>query len=659
MKPRRGDLRRSWTGLARIEWGIAPMLWWFAETTLVAAALAAVAALAPRLRPLGPATRHALWLVVLIKLMTPPLLSWPWPVFTRPPPARGPSAPAVMIPGVDPDGEGMEPVAVATPRTAIGDGDGDGDSDGDGDGDGNRDRVGAGPPDRPRWLRPDTPTLGRWAFVAWLAVASALAAVQVLRVVRFHRWLRRAVPAPAWLVEEADRVGQRLGVGVPEALAVTGLAVPMLWCLGRPRLLLPARLIGTIDVARWRGVLAHELAHLRRGDHWVRRLAIVAGWVWWWSPLYWIARRKIDAEAELACDAWVVWALPDDRIVYAETLLDICTSLSTAMTPLRKPVPALGVTGSGRLFERRLTMILRDHVPCRLSVPGLFGAGLLVLLALPSWTTAEPPDDRDRPVVATDDGSLVAPPTRVGGGEAALVDVDDDDDDDPDKPESAKKAPRAKAASKAARAKAANKAPRAKVVKLQETEKDTTAPSAGKDKGKIRIEIDLSDIEKSFGPDSDFAKNLERLGPEIEEAMKKKFGPGSEFEAKMKQLGERMEKQFGPGSKFETEMKELGERMEKKFGPGSKFETEMKELGERIEKQYGPGSEFEAKLKEKTRKAPDSAPKPAPRPGRSSREERIRNLESQIDKLMRELKRLKAEDSERDDEPRAGADGLQ
>src|SRR5215211_5728758 len=61
------------------------MLWWIAETTLVAAALAAVAALAPRLRPLGPAARHALWLVVLLKLVTPPLWSWPWPRLAAPP----------------------------------------------------------------------------------------------------------------------------------------------------------------------------------------------------------------------------------------------------------------------------------------------------------------------------------------------------------------------------------------------------------------------------------------------------------------------------------------------------------------------------------------------------------------------------------------------
>ncbi len=54
------------------------MLGWFAETTLVASGLAVVAALASRLRPIGPTARHALWLVVLIKLMTPPLVSWPW-----------------------------------------------------------------------------------------------------------------------------------------------------------------------------------------------------------------------------------------------------------------------------------------------------------------------------------------------------------------------------------------------------------------------------------------------------------------------------------------------------------------------------------------------------------------------------------------------------
>jgi hypothetical protein len=301
------------------------------------------------------------------------------------------------------------------------------------------------------------------------------------------------------------------------------------------------------------------------------------------------------------------------------------------MTPSRRLAPALGVTGSGRLFERRLTMILRDHVPCRLTIPGLFGAGLLVLLALPSWTIADPPDDRDRPIVASGEGVLVARPTPVDDREVALA---DDDDDDTDKPA------------------ATQKGPRVKGVKPPKTEKDPTAPGSGK--GKIRIEIDLSELEKSLGPDSEFARKLEELGPAIEKAMKQKFGPGSEFETRMKELGERMDKKFGPGSEFETKMKELGERMEKKFGPGSEFETKMKE------KSKGEGQDRDgsaARGKAPTHELPNPSPRPSPRPGRSSREERIKDLESRINKLMLELKRLKADD-EKDDEPRGGADKL-
>ena len=54
------------------------MLGWFVETTLVASGLAVVAALGSRLRSIGPTARHVLWLVVLVKLMTPPLVCWPW-----------------------------------------------------------------------------------------------------------------------------------------------------------------------------------------------------------------------------------------------------------------------------------------------------------------------------------------------------------------------------------------------------------------------------------------------------------------------------------------------------------------------------------------------------------------------------------------------------
>src|SRR5262249_14552880 len=75
-----------------------PMLVWFAETTIVAAVLAALAIAAGKLRPIPPSARHALWLVVLIKFLTPPLVSWPWARSLEWPTAGNQARAAVVAP---------------------------------------------------------------------------------------------------------------------------------------------------------------------------------------------------------------------------------------------------------------------------------------------------------------------------------------------------------------------------------------------------------------------------------------------------------------------------------------------------------------------------------------------------------------------------------
>ena len=56
------------------------MLWWTVQNLAVTALLAGLVALASRVCRVGPVGRHALWLVVLVKLLTPPLVVWPWAV---------------------------------------------------------------------------------------------------------------------------------------------------------------------------------------------------------------------------------------------------------------------------------------------------------------------------------------------------------------------------------------------------------------------------------------------------------------------------------------------------------------------------------------------------------------------------------------------------
>ena len=54
------------------------MFQWLILHTVVTTALAGVVLAANRTFRLGPAARHLLWLAVLVKFLTPPVLYWPW-----------------------------------------------------------------------------------------------------------------------------------------------------------------------------------------------------------------------------------------------------------------------------------------------------------------------------------------------------------------------------------------------------------------------------------------------------------------------------------------------------------------------------------------------------------------------------------------------------
>src|SRR5262249_44539898 len=132
------------------------------------------------------------------------------------------------------------------------------------------------------------------------------------RMVRFRRLLRHARPAPAELQARAAELAARLGLThCPAVALVPGSVPPMLWmAVGRPTGYLPADLLEKLDPSERETLLAHELAHLRRRDHWVRWLEFVVQGVYWWYPLVPLARRQMQVHEEECCDALVVGVLP-------------------------------------------------------------------------------------------------------------------------------------------------------------------------------------------------------------------------------------------------------------------------------------------------------------------------------------------------------------
>jgi hypothetical protein len=154
---------------------------------------------------------------------------------------------------------------------------------------------------------------------------------------------------------------------------------------------LPASLVERLTTEQWLTLLAHELAHWRRRDHWVRWLELAALGLYWWCPLAWWAKAQLQQAEEECCDAWVVWTLPGAARAYALALVETVEFLAGARPALP---PAASGLGQVQSLKRRLTMILRGTTPRALSLAGIFavlGLGALLLPLAPTWAQAATP----------------------------------------------------------------------------------------------------------------------------------------------------------------------------------------------------------------------------------------------------------------------------
>jgi len=352
------------------------------SNAVAASVLALVALLVGRLVR-RPALAHALWLLVLVKLITPPLrcIEFDWPL-ARESVSEEASPEPIDESADSPDDPEMAFVAAlerverALPAPAASE-----PTDAPLDAAPASDESKAPEESDPVSSFVNLPWITLLG-AAWLLGSAAWLVLAARRTYRFHCLLRRAQPAPADVRAEVKRWAVALGLRhSPRAWLVPGRVAPMLWMLGgRPRLYLPAELWPKLDEAQRTAVVVHELAHVRRGDHWVRALEIVTTCLYWWHPVVWLARRELREAEEQCCDAWVVWAMPEAARNYALALVETLDFLSEARVAL--PAAASGV-GPTNDLRRRLTMIMQGSTPRRLGWSGLLGVVGVAAVLLP------------------------------------------------------------------------------------------------------------------------------------------------------------------------------------------------------------------------------------------------------------------------------------
>lgn len=307
------------------------MFSWLAFNTLCALPLVVAALFVRRLPRVRPALEHFLWLLVLVRLV--------WPPFSFGA-AGGPSTSASSIVSSAPPG--FADVLVA--RTT-------------------------------RLLGPDWSTWGaRILLGLFLATLVWVVAREFGRILAVERCVRRSARARGRLARHVHAVATSLGMPAPSVRVLNEASGPFLWSLRGPVLVLPAA-----EALPAETVLAHELAHLRRRDHWTAWLELLVQGFHFWNPLFWLARRQLHRAAELACDQWVVERFPAARRAFAAALLETAERASRGgFVP--RAAQAIGM--DGRDFEERLVRILRPG-PVRVA-RGLHLAGLAcALLTLP------------------------------------------------------------------------------------------------------------------------------------------------------------------------------------------------------------------------------------------------------------------------------------
>ena len=133
-------------------------------------------------------------------------------------------------------------------------------------------------------------------------------------------------------------------------------------------------------------MLAHELAHLVRGDLWTNWLLLLARTLCTGSiPLAWWTIREMQAEREAACDELALAALGEtDRSAYASTIIDLAASLAPS---------GIG-PGDDRpdLFDSPVDDSHRASgaVPFSTSLRAPLAAGIVLGIALTGLTDAMP-----------------------------------------------------------------------------------------------------------------------------------------------------------------------------------------------------------------------------------------------------------------------------
>ncbi len=326
---------------------------WLLETTLVASVVICLILVLQKLlgHRLGPRWSHALWLVLLLRMVLPWTPPSPISLFSLIPTSHQRSAVREIVDSIPrehalpPAGNErtMEGTTTTTPTP----------------GESPAEPAGPRPHEIVRTASPSAPLLGsvrRMLPVFWLAGAILIGGYVAASNFSLWRIIKREHPLVQQpILELFEQCKAQMGVEAIVALVPSDqVRTAALFGFVRPRLLLPREMIDTASPEELRYIFLHELAHLKRHDIYLGWLTSLLQVLHWFNPLVWFAFYRMRSDRELACDALVLTRTrAEESHDYGRTMVGLLGRFSCA-----RPLPAMaGILESKAQVKRRVAMI--------------------------------------------------------------------------------------------------------------------------------------------------------------------------------------------------------------------------------------------------------------------------------------------------------------
>ncbi len=236
-----------------------------------------------------------------------------------------------------------------------------------------------------------------WLFLAWILGFS----LRIVQMGRAMTWLYGPClgslqPPPAEWLARFETLRIRSRVRIPVRLGLSDrVDSPVVLGWLKPVVLVPAAAMLALSPEALEAVLAHELAHVRRGDFFANVIQNFAEALLFYHPAVWWLSRHIRQEREHCCDDAAVQAC-GDPILYASALAGL-----EELRTQPNLIPDLAPAASGGRLMLRIQRLLRPQIthepvpPVAALIPALLLVAALGVATLSASDIPNPASSAD------------------------------------------------------------------------------------------------------------------------------------------------------------------------------------------------------------------------------------------------------------------------